>query len=140
MTLRLFPIALAMALVLSACSATAPTTTASSVPTTNSVPPTTVAPNPPDNAEELEALYYARIAEGRTRFVQADVDFMTGMIGHHAQALVMSAWAPTNGASPAVQRLAARIINAQRDEIALMQSGSATATNPPRSSTSRAPR
>lgn len=46
---------------------------------------------------------------------------MTGMIGHHAQALVMSRLAPTNGASPAVQRLAARIINAQKDEIATMQ-------------------
>jgi uncharacterized protein (DUF305 family) len=46
---------------------------------------------------------------------------MTGMIGHHAQALTMSRMAPANGASPAVQRLAARIINAQRDEIRTMQ-------------------
>ncbi|MEO0558841.1 MAG: DUF305 domain-containing protein [Bacteroidota bacterium] len=121
MTLRLVPVALATALILSACSSTAPTTTASSTPPTSSTPPMTVEPSPPANAEELEAIYWARIEEGRTRFVQADVDFMIGMIGHHAQALVMSAWAPTNGASPAVQRLAARIINAQRDEIALMQ-------------------
>ena len=46
---------------------------------------------------------------------------MTGMIAHHAQALVMSELAPANGASPQVQTLAARIINAQQDEIALMQ-------------------
>lgn len=46
---------------------------------------------------------------------------MTGMIGHHAQALVMSALAPTNGANAAVQTLAARIINSQNDEIAWMQ-------------------
>ncbi|RNC79525.1 MAG: DUF305 domain-containing protein [Balneola sp.] len=54
-------------------------------------------------------------------FVQADVDFMTGMIAHHAQALIMSDLAPKNGASPEVQRLASRIINAQKDEIATMQ-------------------
>jgi uncharacterized protein (DUF305 family) len=46
---------------------------------------------------------------------------MQGMIAHHAQALVMSRLAPTHGASPAVQTLAARIINAQQDEIATMQ-------------------
>ena len=50
-----------------------------------------------------------------------DVDFVTGMISHHAQALIMSELAPTHGASPSVQTLAARIINAQRDEIVLMQ-------------------
>ena len=46
---------------------------------------------------------------------------MTGMIAHHAQALVMSRLAPSNGASPQVRTLAARIINAQQDEIELMQ-------------------
>jgi uncharacterized protein (DUF305 family) len=46
---------------------------------------------------------------------------MKGMIGHHAQALVMAGWAPSHGASPAIQTMAARIINAQRDEIALLQ-------------------
>ena len=33
----------------------------------------------------------------------------------------MAAWAPTHGASASVQTLCARIINAQRDEIRLMQ-------------------
>ena len=51
----------------------------------------------------------------------ADVNFMNGMIGHHAQALVMSGWAASHGASPAIQTMAGRIINAQRDEIALLQ-------------------
>jgi len=46
---------------------------------------------------------------------------MSHMIGHHAQAIVMSRWAPTHGASPSVQRLADRIINAQQDEIHSMQ-------------------
>jgi uncharacterized protein (DUF305 family) len=46
---------------------------------------------------------------------------MSAMIGHHAQAIVMSDWAPTHGADAAVRRLAERIINAQQDEIATMQ-------------------
>lgn len=54
-------------------------------------------------------------------FTQADVKFMTDMIAHHAQALVMSRLAPENGAGPTIQVLAARIINAQEDEIATMQ-------------------
>lgn len=75
----------------------------------------------PTPASEFEALYRARQDSARMRFTDADVHFMSGMIGHHAQALVMSALAPTHGASPAVQTLAARIINAQKDEIALME-------------------
>ncbi|MBK5097203.1 MAG: DUF305 domain-containing protein [Gemmatimonadetes bacterium] len=70
---------------------------------------------------EYEAVYRARTDSARMRFTEADVEFVTGMIGHHAQALIMSDLAPKNGASPQVQTLAARIINAQKDEIALMQ-------------------
>jgi uncharacterized protein (DUF305 family) len=72
-------------------------------------------------AADFEALYRARTENARRRFTPADVHFMTGMIGHHAQALVMAALAPTHGASPAVKTLAARITNAQQDEIATMQ-------------------
>src|SRR5690554_2352275 len=71
--------------------------------------------------ERLEALYWSRIEAAKMNFVQADVDFMTHMIPHHAQALIMSRLAPTNNASPVVQTLAARIINAQQDEIVTMQ-------------------
>ena len=55
------------------------------------------------------------------RFTEADVRFMTGMIAHHAQALVMAGLAPTHGASQPLQTLTARTINAQQDEIATMQ-------------------
>jgi uncharacterized protein (DUF305 family) len=57
----------------------------------------------------------------RYPYTQADIDFMSGMIHHHAQAIQISRWAPTHGASPAVLRLTSRIINAQSDEINLMQ-------------------
>lgn len=43
------------------------------------------------------------------------------MIGHHAQALIISRLAPENGASREIQTLASRIINAQKDEISTMQ-------------------
>ena len=52
---------------------------------------------------------------------EADARFMSDMIAHHGQALVMAGWAPTHGASPAVQTLAERIVSGQQDEIALMQ-------------------
>jgi uncharacterized protein (DUF305 family) len=46
---------------------------------------------------------------------------MSGMIPHHAQAVLIAGWAPSHEASPEVQRLCERIVVAQRDEIALMQ-------------------
>jgi len=52
---------------------------------------------------------------------QADVEFMSGMIPHHAQAVKMAGWAPTHGASPAVQILCERQLVSQRDEIAMMR-------------------
>jgi uncharacterized protein (DUF305 family) len=51
----------------------------------------------------------------------ADAEFMSGMIHHHAQALVMARWAPTHDASPSVRTLCERIIVSQTDEIRTMQ-------------------
>ena len=59
--------------------------------------------------------------DGRTAFVQADVAFMTGMIAHHAQAVLIAGWAPTHGASKSLQALCERIVVGQRDEILTMQ-------------------
>lgn len=53
--------------------------------------------------------------------LKADTEFMTGMIGHHAQAVLIAGWAPSHGASESVQALCARIVVGQQDEIALMQ-------------------
>jgi len=63
----------------------------------------------------------ARADSARLPYTAADVFFMQGMISHHAQAIVMARWAPTHGASASVRILCERIINAQTDEIALMQ-------------------
>jgi uncharacterized protein (DUF305 family) len=58
----------------------------------------------------------------RFQYTRADVHFMSGMIPHHAQAVLIAGWAPTRGASQAVRVLCERIVVGQRDEIALMQS------------------
>jgi uncharacterized protein (DUF305 family) len=51
----------------------------------------------------------------------ADIDFMTGMIPHHAQAIIMDGWAPTHGARKDVAILCERIVVGQGDEIKTMQ-------------------
>src|SRR4051794_4382637 len=58
---------------------------------------------------------------GLLPFSDADVEFMSGMIAHHAQAVIMAGWAPTHGARQDVAILCERIVVGQRDEIAMMQ-------------------
>jgi uncharacterized protein (DUF305 family) len=57
----------------------------------------------------------------RNSFTPADVEFMTGMIAHHAQALVMARMIPTHTSNGPLQVLGGRIIVGQNDEIAIMQ-------------------
>jgi uncharacterized protein (DUF305 family) len=77
--------------------------------------PATTGPGSPS------AIARARADSVRHPYTRADVDFMSHMIGHHAQAIVMANWAPSHGAGPSLRILAERIINAQQDEIATMQ-------------------
>jgi uncharacterized protein (DUF305 family) len=107
---RLIPI-LATAFLAGACSS-APQQGASPVPGPAPAPAAA-----PDDA----GLAKARADSARLPWTEADARFMTNMIGHHAQAIVMARLAPSHGASAAVQRLAERIINAQLDEIGTMQ-------------------
>src|SRR5215210_3876415 len=79
--------------------------------------PTSPAPQQSNSAVAAQV----RADSLRNPYTQADVDFMTHMIGHHAQALVMAGWAPSHDANASVRTLAERIINAQQDEIASMQ-------------------
>ena len=67
------------------------------------------------------AIARARADSARYPYTEADIHFMTGMVSHHAQAIQMSRWAPTHGASASVLRLAERIVNAQTDEINLLR-------------------
>jgi len=99
-TLRLIPAALAYAvLVATGCaSAGQPEST------------TRPAPAPP-----------TKVGIAAIKPTAADANFMRGMIHHHAQAVLMAKWAPTHGAGADLQRLTERIVVAQQDEIALMQ-------------------
>jgi uncharacterized protein (DUF305 family) len=54
-------------------------------------------------------------------FTPADVKFMQGMIGHHAQALEMTALVPSRTARDEMKLLARRIEVSQADEIKMMQ-------------------
>jgi uncharacterized protein (DUF305 family) len=67
------------------------------------------------------AIERARADSVRYPYTAADIAFMQGMIGHHAQAIVMSHLVPDRSESPSIRTLAARIINAQQDEIAIME-------------------
>jgi uncharacterized protein (DUF305 family) len=55
------------------------------------------------------------------RHTEADVRFMKGMIGHHAQALEMAALLPSRTSRDEMKLLAKRIEVSQADEIRLMQ-------------------
>ena len=81
-----------------------------------------VSPEPgPAGQGDIAAIAKAKADSARYPHTEADVHFMSAMIGHHAQAIVISEWAPSHGADAALLRLAERIINAQQDEIATMQ-------------------
>ena len=54
-------------------------------------------------------------------YSDADIAFITGMIPHHAQAVIMAGWAPTHGARSDVAILCERIVVGQADEIRSMQ-------------------
>ena len=80
-------------------------------------PEATVTPRSAPDAQHANS----QPAPGRYPFTPADVHFMSGMIPHHAQAVLIAGWAPSHGASAAVRTLCERIVVAQRDEIATMQ-------------------
>jgi uncharacterized protein (DUF305 family) len=108
-----------------AMSAIASTFTLASANTASGQTPARTATAAPARANlssgDIAAMAKAKADSARYPYTTADIQFMTGMIGHHSQAIAMSNMAPTHGASAAVQRLGERIINAQQDEIVTMQ-------------------
>jgi uncharacterized protein (DUF305 family) len=70
----------------------------------------------------------SRVIDGKTaadiskiRYTEADVQFMQGMIGHHAQALEMAALLPSRTSREEMKLLAQRLEVSQADEIKMMQ-------------------
>src|SRR5438132_10957683 len=60
-------------------------------------------------------------AQAPRDYTAADVRFMSGMIYHHAQAVLIAGWAPSHDANAPLRALCERIVVGQGDEIALMQ-------------------
>ena len=77
--------------------------------------------SPAQGAAPLSPSQQAAADSGRPPFTAETVHFMSGMIGHHAQAVLIAGWAPSHGASPTLQALCERIVVSQRDEIGLMK-------------------
>jgi len=63
----------------------------------------------------------ATLAQQAPSYTAADVRFMQGMIGHHTQALVMTALIPDRTSRTDIRALGQRIEVSQKDEIKLMQ-------------------
>jgi uncharacterized protein (DUF305 family) len=93
--------------VVAACAIVATAACATSASTARSVAPAPAAATVPPSAGAVPPA------------TAADVHFMSGMIRHHAQAVLMAGWAPTHGASASLRALCERIVVGQRAEIAL---------------------
>jgi uncharacterized protein (DUF305 family) len=57
----------------------------------------------------------------RQPYSEGDIEFISGMIPHHAQAVLIAGWAESHGARPDIVVLCQRMVIAQRDEIAFMR-------------------
>jgi uncharacterized protein (DUF305 family) len=68
---------------------------------------------PPDPRPRPDLVAYS--------YTKADVEFMQGMIPHHAQAVKMCTMAPTHAARRDVKLMCERMLVSQRDEIHLMR-------------------
>lgn len=69
----------------------------------------------------ITGIEQARRDSLRRPYVAADIEFMSGMIAHHAQAVKMAGWAKSHNASKSLQIYAGRVAMGQSAEIGLMQ-------------------
>ena len=68
----------------------------------------------------MSGMNHIMVPEGAA-YTVADVEFMQGMIAHHAQAIYMSRLAASHGANPKLLKLATKIDQSQVAEIRIMQ-------------------
>lgn len=102
--------AVAACLVSSACQSAAPPRQAAPI----------VQPGAP--GQPSQTIDAARAVDlSKVRFTSADVEFMQGMIGHHAQAVEMVELLKTRAGRPEMRALGQRIELSQVDEIRMMQ-------------------
>lgn len=82
--------------------------------------PQIVQPGAPGQASQVITAAQAVDRSG-VQHTPADIRFMQGMIGHHAQALEMTALVDSRTANDDMRKLALRIELSQADEITMMQ-------------------
>jgi uncharacterized protein (DUF305 family) len=68
----------------------------------------------------MSGVEQARVDSLRRPYTAADIEFMSGMISHHAQAVKMAGWAESHNASKSLQIFCGRVAMAQTAEIGLM--------------------
>src|SRR5205809_605220 len=91
----------------------------SATPAPAATPPI-VQPGAPGQPSQVIAA--ARASDlSQVQYTGADIKFMQGMIGHHAQAVEMVALVPSRTSSDAVRKLALRIDVSQKDEMQMMR-------------------
>jgi len=88
-----------------------------SAPSTSTTPPSVQ----PQGAPGRTPAEVAREEIEHPRATAAGVAFMTGMIGHHGQAVVIAGWCPSHGASATVRAFCERVAVSQLDEIKFMR-------------------
>ena len=113
---RILAVLLALAAV--SCKTAGPGSGPGSDPGSNNVP--IVQPGAPGQPSRTIPAA-AATDHSKIRFTDADVRFMQGMIGHHAQALEMTALLRSRTARDDMKLLARRIDDSQADEIKLMR-------------------
>jgi uncharacterized protein (DUF305 family) len=83
-------------------------------------PPPIVQPGAPGQPSRVIAAAQASDLS-QVQYTGADIKFMQGMIGHHAQAVEMVALVPTRTSSDDLRKLALRIDVSQKDEMNMMR-------------------
>ena len=106
-------------LVLTACSS------AMQAPSGTGAPPSSTAP-----ATAAQPSITTPVAGSRYPHTAADTHFMSGMIPHHAQAVLIAGWAASHNASDGLRRLCERVVVAQTDEITTMRQWLADRSEP----------
>jgi len=89
-------------------------------PERNDLPPPIVQPGAPGQPSRVISADKASDLS-KVEYIDADIKFMQGMIGHHAQAIEMVALIPTHTANHDLQLLGQRIDISQTDEIKMMR-------------------
>ena len=115
-------LAVALAASLTACSADEPQAVAAPEPSvsfTADVP--VLVPGAPGEEPTVVAPGQQGALPNPDNYSEADVEFVTAMVPHHAQALEMAELAPERAADPRVRAMAARIAAGQGPEIAAMR-------------------